>query len=214
MYDLVVIGGGSGGLAASKEAARLGAKVAVLDYVKPTPVGTTWGIGGTCVNVGCIPKKLYHTAANYGHYVHEAMSYGWTKTKDCHCHHDWKALRTNIQHHIHELNGGYIRGLRSAKVEYINARGSFVDRHTIKCHRPSQNPGQDGQVTDITARRIIIAVGGRPQYPTIPGAREYCITSDDIFSLEVRSSDLCLVAKTFSICQVVMFLLASSAIMN
>lgn len=59
-YDLVVIGGGSGGLAASKEAARLGAKVAVLDYVTASPQGTRWGLGGTCVNVGCIPKKLYH----------------------------------------------------------------------------------------------------------------------------------------------------------
>ena len=59
-YDLIVIGGGSGGLAASKEAARLGAKVAVLDYVTASPQGTRWGLGGTCVNVGCIPKKLYH----------------------------------------------------------------------------------------------------------------------------------------------------------
>ena len=59
-YDLVVIGGGSGGLAASKEAASLGKKVAVLDFVKPSPAGTTWGLGGTCVNVGCIPKKLMH----------------------------------------------------------------------------------------------------------------------------------------------------------
>jgi pyruvate/2-oxoglutarate dehydrogenase complex dihydrolipoamide dehydrogenase (E3) component len=59
-YDLLVIGGGSGGLAASKEAAKLGAKVAVCDYVTPSPKGTTWGLGGTCVNVGCIPKKLMH----------------------------------------------------------------------------------------------------------------------------------------------------------
>ena len=59
-YDLVVIGGGSGGLAASKEAASLGKKVAVLDFVKPSPAGSTWGLGGTCVNVGCIPKKLMH----------------------------------------------------------------------------------------------------------------------------------------------------------
>lgn len=79
MYDLVVIGGGSGGLAASKEAARLGAKVAVLDFVRPTPYGSHWGIGGTCVNVGCIPKKLYHTAAIYGHYIHEAGFFGWDK---------------------------------------------------------------------------------------------------------------------------------------
>ncbi len=65
-YDLIVIGGGSGGLAASKEAAKFGKKVAVFDFVKPTPIGTTWGLGGTCVNVGCIPKKLFHTASLVG----------------------------------------------------------------------------------------------------------------------------------------------------
>lgn len=72
-YDLVVLGGGSGGLAAAKEAAALGAKVAVLDYVTPTPKGTKWGLGGTCVNVGCIPKKLMHQAALLG----EAIQVGW-----------------------------------------------------------------------------------------------------------------------------------------
>lgn len=65
-YDLVVIGGGSGGLAAAKEATALGAKVAVLDFVTPSPLGTKWGLGGTCVNVGCIPKKLMHQAALLG----------------------------------------------------------------------------------------------------------------------------------------------------
>jgi thioredoxin reductase (NADPH) len=65
-YDLVVIGGGSGGLACGKEAVQLGAKVAVLDYVTPSPRGTIWGLGGTCVNVGCIPKKLMHQASLLG----------------------------------------------------------------------------------------------------------------------------------------------------
>lgn len=69
-YDLVVIGGGSGGLACAKEASSLGKKVAVLDYVIPSPQGTTWGIGGTCVNVGCIPKKLMHQAALLGEALH------------------------------------------------------------------------------------------------------------------------------------------------
>ena len=71
-YDLVVIGGGSGGLACSKECVKFGARVAVLDFVKPTPHGTTWGLGGTCVNVGCIPKKLMHTAALLGEARHDA----------------------------------------------------------------------------------------------------------------------------------------------
>lgn len=69
-YDLVVIGGGSGGLACAKEAAQLGAKVAVLDFVKPSPLGTKWGLGGTCVNVGCIPKKLMHQASLLGEAIH------------------------------------------------------------------------------------------------------------------------------------------------
>lgn len=73
-YDLVVLGGGSGGLAAAKEAANLGAKVAVLDYVTPTPLGTKWGLGGTCVNVGCIPKKLMHQAALLGEAIQVSVN--------------------------------------------------------------------------------------------------------------------------------------------
>lgn len=75
MYDLLVIGGGSGGLAAAKEAVELGAKVAVLDYVTPSPRGTTWGVGGTCVNVGCIPKKLMHQAALLGEAIHVRIQF-------------------------------------------------------------------------------------------------------------------------------------------
>jgi pyruvate/2-oxoglutarate dehydrogenase complex dihydrolipoamide dehydrogenase (E3) component len=75
MYDLLVLGGGSGGLAAAKEAVELGANVAVLDYVTPSPIGTTWGLGGTCVNVGCIPKKLMHQASLLG----EAMKVCYSK---------------------------------------------------------------------------------------------------------------------------------------
>jgi thioredoxin reductase (NADPH) len=69
-YDLVVVGGGSGGLACAKEAVSYGKRVAVLDFVTPSPRGTTWGLGGTCVNVGCIPKKLMHQAALLGEAVH------------------------------------------------------------------------------------------------------------------------------------------------
>ena len=72
-----MVGGGSGGLAAAKEAANLGKKVALCDYVQPTPLGTAWGLGGTCVNVGCIPKKLMHQAALLGEAIEDARSYGW-----------------------------------------------------------------------------------------------------------------------------------------
>ncbi|XP_048467709.1 thioredoxin reductase 2, tandem duplicate 2 [Rhincodon typus] len=89
-YDLLVIGGGSGGLACSKEAAQYGRKVAVLDFVKPSPKGTTWGLGGTCVNVGCIPKKLMHHAALLGGAIKDAKNYGWDIPLPVH--HDWIEL--------------------------------------------------------------------------------------------------------------------------
>ena len=77
MYDFFVIGGGSGGLSASKEAAYLGAKVGLADFVRPTPNGTKWGLGGTCVNVGCIPKKLMHQAALLGEGLKDSAYFGW-----------------------------------------------------------------------------------------------------------------------------------------
>merc|ERR1719201_2098106 len=100
-YDLMVIGGGSGGLACSKAAAKLlgskvegGARVACLDFVKPSPQGTTWGLGGTCVNVGCIPKKLMHTAAQLGHSIEEAAAFGWDVKKPEAL--DWDKMRTGV----------------------------------------------------------------------------------------------------------------------
>lgn len=89
-WDLAVIGGGSGGLAAAKAASNLGAKVVLFDYVQPSPQGTKWGLGGTCVNVGCIPKKLMHRSARIGHsFHHDAQSYGW---KCQAVHFDWNEL--------------------------------------------------------------------------------------------------------------------------
>merc|ERR550517_1381580 len=110
-YDIMVIGGGSGGLAASKEAAKLGKKVAVCDFVKPSPAGTTWGLGGTCVNVGCIPKKLMHQAAILGEGLKDAKDYGW-KLPDEKPTHDWAKMIENIQTHVKGLNWGYKVALR------------------------------------------------------------------------------------------------------
>lgn len=98
-----MIGGGSGGLACAKEAVQHGAKVAVLDFVKPSPQGTKWGLGGTCVNVGCIPKKLMHQAALLGEGVHEATSYGWRVDKT-NLKLDWPTLVENVQNHIKSVN--------------------------------------------------------------------------------------------------------------
>ncbi|KAM6297798.1 thioredoxin reductase 2, mitochondrial isoform 2-T2 [Aegotheles albertisi] len=104
-YDLLVIGGGSGGLACAKEGLYFGKKVAILDYVEPSPQGTKWGLGGTCVNVGCIPKKHMHQAALLGSALKDAQHYGWNIAQPAH--HNWK-------------------------VKYFNMKGSFSDPHTIR----------------------------------------------------------------------------------
>eukprot|EP00123_Amoebidium_parasiticum_P005705 comp16843_c0_seq1/m.15291 comp16843_c0_seq1/g.15291 ORF comp16843_c0_seq1/g.15291 comp16843_c0_seq1/m.15291 type:complete len:495 (-) comp16843_c0_seq1:298-1782(-) len=187
-YDLVVIGGGSGGLATSKEAKLLGKKVAVLDYVVPSPPGTTWGLGGTCVNVGCIPKKLMHTAAIIGHTFEDAPDYGWQTEKPAH---DWSKLVQSVQDHIGSLNWGYRVSLREKGVEYLNMLGSFVDAHTIKC------VDKKGKERLITTDKVLIAVGGRPIYPGIPGAKEHGITSDDLFSLPTNPGTTVVVGASY-----------------
>lgn len=92
-YDLIVIGGGSGGITAALEAKSRGLEVALFDYIDPTVHGTKWGLGGTCVNVGCIPKKLFHIATLVKENMHMAEDYGFQKPSDKH---DWKTLRHNI----------------------------------------------------------------------------------------------------------------------
>lgn len=174
-YDLIVIGGGSGGLAASKEAASLGRKVAVFDFVQPSPPGTTWGLGGTCVNVGCIPKKLMHQAALLGHGLEDARHFGWEIPENVK--HSWEKMKNAIQDHIGSLNWGYRVQLREKKVDYHNAYAQFVDKHKIKA------VNKKGKEIEKTARHFILAMGERPRYPDIPGAKEYGITSDDLFSL-------------------------------
>ena len=178
-YDLVVIGGGSGGLAASKEASSLGAKVAVLDFVKKSPAGTTWGLGGTCVNVGCIPKKLMHHAALINESLHnDAEVFGITLTagEDKHL---WETMRDNVQNHIKGLNFKYRVNLREKNVNYLNKLGKFKDAHTLEL------TDKKGRISQITAARFIIAVGGRPNPLDCEGG-ELAISSDDIFALKTN----------------------------
>ena len=173
-----VIGGGSGGLACSKRAASLGKKVAVCDFVKPSPPGTTWGLGGTCVNVGCIPKKLMHQASLLGEGMKaDAAAFGWEMPKDP-IGHNWTTMVDNVQQHVKSLNFGYRAELMTAAVKYYNAYATFVDPQTVEA------VDKKGKKTTITADAFVIAVGGRPKYPDIPGAKEHCVTSDDIFSLK------------------------------
>uniref|UniRef100_A0A452UFM2 Thioredoxin reductase 3 n=1 Tax=Ursus maritimus TaxID=29073 RepID=A0A452UFM2_URSMA len=174
-YDLIVIGGGSGGLACAQEAAILGKKVMVLDFVVPSPQGTSWGLGGTCVNVGCVPKKLMHQAALLGQALSDARKFGWEYHQQVK--HNWETMTEAIQNHIGSLNWGYRLSLREKAVAYVNAYGEFVEHHKIKA------TNRKGQETYYTAAKFVLATGERPRYLGIRGDKEYCITSDDLFSL-------------------------------
>uniref|UniRef100_A0A672US37 FAD/NAD(P)-binding domain-containing protein n=1 Tax=Strigops habroptila TaxID=2489341 RepID=A0A672US37_STRHB len=147
----------------------------VLDFVTPTPLGTSWGLGGTCVNVGCIPKKLMHQAALLGQALQDSRKFGWQFSEEVE--HNWMTMTESVQNHIGSLNWGYRVALREKKVTYENAYGEFVGPHTVKA------TNKRGVEKLYTAERFLIATGERPRYLGIPGDKEYCISSDDLFSL-------------------------------
>jgi glutathione reductase (NADPH) len=158
-FDLFVIGGGSGGVRCARVAAGHGARVAIAE-------STYWG--GTCVNVGCVPKKLMVMAADYGMAADDARGFGWDTQRG---HHDWARFIAAKDREIARLNGIYVKLLHSAGVELMDARATFVDAHTL-----------DVGGRRVTAERIVIAVGGHPIRPAIPGG-ELGIVSDEAFHL-------------------------------
>ena len=161
-FDLIVIGGGSGGIAHARRAAEYGASVAVIEQGP---------LGGTCVNVGCVPKKVMWYAASQMHHAEHAADYGF----DMEVHgHDWSIVKERRDAYVTRLNGIYERNLGNSGVTTITGVAKFVDSHTVAV-------GDD----EYTADRIVIATGGRPMVPDIPGA-EYGITSDGFFELEER----------------------------
>jgi len=191
-YDLVVIGGGSGGLACAKHASDLGVKVALFDYVKPSPYGTKWGLGGTCVNVGCIPKKVMHQTALLGVGMHDARALGWEEVPE-HPKLNWQKMITAVNSYVKSLNWGYRVQLKDKNIDYFKAIASFTDPHTIAFE--TRKTG----ATSITAKNIVIATGGRPHVPDIPG-KELAITSDDIFwKKENPGKTLCVGASYISL---------------
>lgn len=159
-FDLIVIGGGSGGVATANRAASHGAKVALFEAGR---------MGGTCVNVGCVPKKIMWTAASLGHAIEEAAGYGFSLAATGF---DWGHLKRSRDAYIARLNAGYERGLTNNRVTIVRSFARFVDEKTVAA---------DGQ--EYRADHVVIAVGGRPLVPAIPGT-ELGITSDDFFALE------------------------------
>ena len=159
-YDLFVIGAGSGGVRASRISAGFGARVGVAEDGR---------LGGTCVNVGCVPKKLLVYASHAGEEFEDAAAYGWTTGPVAF---DWPRLIANKDKEIDRLNGIYRRLLEGAGVTLHEARASLIDAHTL-------------QVGDrrVTAERILIATGGWPKLPEVPGI-EHAITSNEAFYLD------------------------------
>ena len=158
-YDLVVIGAGSGGLAASKRAASYGAKVAILE-------GDL--VGGTCVIRGCVPKKLMVYASTFSHLYEDAQAYGWSPVEPSF---DWSKLVSAVNTEVLRLSKLHIGFLEQNGVELIQGRGTLVDANTVAVG--------DRQ---LTAQYILIAVGGAPIKPPFPGI-EHGITSNEMFHL-------------------------------
>jgi len=159
-FDLFTIGGGSGGVRASRVAATYGARVAIAESGR---------FGGTCVNIGCIPKKLFSYAAHFRDDFEDAAAYGWSLAKQGF---DWRTLVANKDKEIARLNAVYERLLASAGVEIVRGRAALRDAHTVEVAGRSWS-----------AKHILIATGSRPQVPDIPG-KSHVITSDAVFHLE------------------------------
>ena len=159
-YDLFVIGAGSGGIAAARRAAQYGAKVGIAEFDR---------LGGTCVNRGCIPKKLMVYASHFPNLFEDAQGFGWSPVQSTL---DWQKMITAVNKELERLNGVYQNMLNNAPVELFRGYGKFLDPHTVEIDNRK-----------VTADKILIAVGGHPVKPDIPGI-EHAITSDDMFLLK------------------------------
>jgi glutathione reductase (NADPH) len=176
-FDLISVGGGSGGLACAQRAAEYGAKAAVIEPHR---------LGGTCVNVGCVPKKVMWNAASVALSLVDANDYGFNVTVGDS---DWPALKLKRDAYVLRLNGIYERNLAAKGVTYVRGAARFVDKSTVEVNGER-----------MTARHIVIATGGRPTLPKLPGT-ELGITSDGFFSLEQRPTRVAIVGSGYVACE-------------
>jgi glutathione reductase (NADPH) len=188
-FDLFVIGGGSGGVRAARMAAGRGARVAMAEAL-----GTD-GLGGTCVNVGCIPKKLYSYAAHYAQAFHESAGYGWEGEPP---RLNWATLKAHRAQEIERLNGVYANLLRGSGVTLINgfARLEGANAVGVATLNADGSPGHQS----FTATNILIATGSTPFVPHFQG-REHVITSNEVFDLEPFPHRLLVVGGGYIACE-------------
>jgi len=168
-YDFFVIGAGSGGVRSARMAAGFGAKVAIVE---------DHYLGGTCVNVGCVPKKLYTYASHFHYDFEDSRAYGWSVQAP---EFDWATLRDNKKVEISRLNTIYQSILENAGVEILTGHARLLDSNTVEI---------DG--TQYQADKILLATGGWPFVPEFPGSK-YAITSNEIFDLEAFPESILIV---------------------
>lgn len=179
-YDLFVIGGGSGGVRAARIASsQHGARVGIAEESR---------MGGTCVIRGCVPKKLMIFASTAPAAAAEARGYGWAEATAGRF--DWPAFRDKLHDELSRLEGLYEGGLTAAGVDIHHARATLVDHHTVELSTGER----------FTAKHILIAVGGRPSLPGIPG-EELGMISDDLFTMETLPRRVLVVGGGFIACE-------------
>jgi glutathione reductase (NADPH) len=172
-FDVITVGGGSGGLACVQRAAEYGAKAVVIESHR---------LGGTCVNVGCVPKKVMWNAASVSMSLADAADYGFdVKVGD----NDWALLKQKRDAYILRLNGIYARNLAAKGVTHVQGAARFLDAHTVLVNGER-----------LTAPHIVIATGGKPTMPALPGA-ELGITSDGFFALERRPARVAIIGSGY-----------------
>ena len=172
-YDYIAIGGGSGGLATAQRAAEYGARAAVIEPAR---------LGGTCVNVGCVPKKLMWNAASLQHGLEDAGGYGF----DLQAHrHDWSRLKAARDAYVGHLNATYAANLAKRGIDWIKGPARFLDAHTLAVGEQR-----------LSAPHITIATGGRPTWPALAGAG-LGITSDGFFELTERPTRVAIVGSGY-----------------
>ena len=176
-FDLISIGGGSGGLACAQRAAEFGAKAAVIEPHR---------LGGTCVNVGCVPKKVMWNAASVALSLRDANDYGFdVKVGE----NDWAEIKRKRDAYVVRLNHIYERNLAAKGVAYVRGAARFLDAHTVEVN------GQR-----LSARHVVIATGGKAMLPPIPGG-ELGISSDGFFDLETRPQRVAVVGSGYIACE-------------
>jgi glutathione reductase (NADPH) len=176
-FDLISLGGGSGGLACAQRAAAYGARTAVIESHR---------LGGTCVNVGCVPKKVMWNAASVALSLTDARDYGFHAASTQHA---WSVLKAKRDAYVARLNDIYARNLATQRVRLLRGAASFVDAHTLEV---------DG--VRLTAPHIVIATGGKPSRPPLPGA-ELGITSNEFFEIERLPRRVAVVGSGYVACE-------------